>query len=136
MKNRCSQIVLLPKDVGNLEIPAFYLLKCNSPSSWYSNCGSQKCENRSVSSANLSTRCYLHPVHPADHMFSDIFLGSSILTWTKKVKCCPCSSLFFYITGTRGGCYYNLSAGNFQLKTRNGMNSRWQISYLIISGEV
>lgn len=31
MKNCCSQIVLLPKDVGNLEIPAFYLLKCNSP---------------------------------------------------------------------------------------------------------
>lgn len=33
MSDSCSQIVLLPKDVGNLEIPAFYLLKCDSPSS-------------------------------------------------------------------------------------------------------
>lgn len=51
MSDSCSQIVLLPKDVGNLEIPTFYLLKCNFPSSYMS-----------TLSTNLSTWCFFHPV--------------------------------------------------------------------------
>lgn len=100
----CSQIVLLPKDVGNLEIPTFYLFKMQQPFKlvfqlW---CTMQKPDNMSALSAEYPPK------------------GKETLS---VVHVLPCFSAPSDITGTHSGCYCNLLAGNFRLKTRDGRRS-------------